>query len=672
MPDRSAPEARSAGGPHGRVDPAPLVERFRAVRSRSTWLCEPLATEDYVLQCMTEASPTRWHLAHTTWFFERFVLQEHAPAYDAARRALLLPLQLVLPGARPDAPRRTAGSSPARPSSEVLRLPARDRRAARGLPGARRRADPRARRAARDPGLQPRAAASGADAHRPQVQPLSAIRCCRPTGELDDGGVRVRRPRRPRWISLRGRHPRRSARDGPAFHFDNEGPRHEVLLRPHRPASPARRRTREFLAFVEDGGYERPELLARPGLRPRSATRRWTHPLYWFRQDGALDGVHAGRRRAPRPRRAGLPRQLLRGRRLRPLGGSPAAHRGGVGGGGRGRADPGQLPRRRPRFRTVPAAPGARASQQLFGDVWEWTSSAYVGVPGLPARRPAPSASTTASSCATSTCCAAAPARPRGTTCAPPIATSSRRTPAGSSPASDWRRTRDVSDDQSIELIDLHPPHADLADGGPARACAASPKTLPCKLFYDKRGSELFEAICELPEYYPTRTEIEILRRFMGEITAVLGPPRPAHRARQRREHQDAAPARRPRGPRLLRARSTSPRNTSGEAAERIHARLPRAPGAARLRRLPAAHPTCRSPRDPPARHVVFFPGSTIGNFHPAEAREFLDRMADLAGPDGGLLIGVDLRKKPADPRRGLRRQPGASRRSSTSTSCAG
>ena len=58
-----------------------LLTRYRAVRDQTMRLCEPLAIEDYVLQCMTEASPTRWHIAHTTWFFERFILQEHVPGY---------------------------------------------------------------------------------------------------------------------------------------------------------------------------------------------------------------------------------------------------------------------------------------------------------------------------------------------------------------------------------------------------------------------------------------------------------------------------------------------------------------------------------------------------------------------------------------------------------------
>ena len=83
----AASEARSmptAAAPHaaGDSDPAALLERYRTVRAFTEWLCEPLAVEDYVIQTMPDVSPTKWHLAHTTWFFETFLLQAHAPGYE--------------------------------------------------------------------------------------------------------------------------------------------------------------------------------------------------------------------------------------------------------------------------------------------------------------------------------------------------------------------------------------------------------------------------------------------------------------------------------------------------------------------------------------------------------------------------------------------------------------
>ena len=103
-----------------------LVERFRAVRRLSETLCEPLEPEDYVVQSMPDASPTKWHLAHTSWFFETFVLAPNLPGYRPFRPRFRLPVQLVLQRRRrADRPARSAGCSPARPSARCYRYRAR-------------------------------------------------------------------------------------------------------------------------------------------------------------------------------------------------------------------------------------------------------------------------------------------------------------------------------------------------------------------------------------------------------------------------------------------------------------------------------------------------------------------------------------------------------------------
>lgn len=201
-----------------------------------------------------------------------------------------------------------------------------------------------------------------------------------------------------------------------------------------------------------------------------------------------------------------------------------------------------------------------------------------------------------------------------------------------------------MSSTDSIELVDMHPPHADLAEET-LRGLSGEQKTLPCKLFYDKRGSELFEAICELPEYYLTRTEISILRRFMDEITRALGP-----RVQLIEPGSGAGTKTRLLLDALEDPVSYVPLDISKEhlraVAESIHRDYPDL----------QVQPVCADfvqpihvpdPARPPERRVVFFPGSTIGNFHPEEARAFLDHLADLAGPGGGLLIGFDRRKSP-------------------------
>jgi dimethylhistidine N-methyltransferase len=175
---------------------------------------------------------------------------------------------------------------------------------------------------------------------------------------------------------------------------------------------------------------------------------------------------------------------------------------------------------------------------------------------------------------------------------------------------------------------------------------AAARKTLPCKWLYDARGSALFERICELPEYYPTRTELGILEAHAGEMAARMG-------ARCLLVEYGSGSSRKTR---LLLDRLEAP-------AGYVPVDISRAALAESARALSAAYPelevlpVCADyaepvelprPRRPPARRAVFFPGSTIGNFTPPEAQRFLARMSRVAGPEGGILIGADLRKAPA------------------------
>src|SRR6516162_10649982 len=168
-------------------------------------------------------------------------------------------------------------------------------------------------------------------------------------------------------------------------------------------------------------------------------------------------------------------------------------------------------------------------------------------------------------------------------------------------------------------------------------------KAIPCKYFYDERGSALFEEICELDEYYLTRTELAILRSHAGEMAAALG--------------EDCELIEFGSGSglktQLLLAQLRQPRaylpvDISAEPLARSARELAR-----RFPRL-EIHPVCAdftatvvlpemgSPR---ARRVVYFPGSTIGNFGPRAAERLLRSIARLVGDGGGLLIGFDLDK---------------------------
>jgi dimethylhistidine N-methyltransferase len=193
-------------------------------------------------------------------------------------------------------------------------------------------------------------------------------------------------------------------------------------------------------------------------------------------------------------------------------------------------------------------------------------------------------------------------------------------------------------------------------DSGPALASfrddvlaglMAERKVLQAKYFYDAAGSVLFDAICELPEYYLTRTELAIMQADVSDMVSSFGP-----------------------GPvRLVELGSGSSIKTRlvldalGErcveyvpvdiarehlelAARRLHNELPH------LR----VDPVCADFSEDfridagrgAARTVVYFPGSTIGNFHPHDARRLLGRMRRIAGEGGLVLVGIDLKKDPA------------------------
>jgi dimethylhistidine N-methyltransferase len=172
---------------------------------------------------------------------------------------------------------------------------------------------------------------------------------------------------------------------------------------------------------------------------------------------------------------------------------------------------------------------------------------------------------------------------------------------------------------------------------------ASRPRRLPCKYLYDRRGSDLFEAICELDEYYPTRTELEIFGASVSEMAQAIGPGALVV------EYGSGASVK----TRRLLAALDDPvglvavdiaESALRDSARRLRAEFPETeilPVVADFT-APVALPM---PRRRPQKRVIFFPGSTIGNFTRPDARSFLERQATLVGPGGGLLVGVDLKK---------------------------
>jgi len=196
-----------------------------------------------------------------------------------------------------------------------------------------------------------------------------------------------------------------------------------------------------------------------------------------------------------------------------------------------------------------------------------------------------------------------------------------------------------------VRLLDLEPPVDDLLSEALA-GLRSQPKSLPCKYFYDARGSELFEEITRLDEYYPTRTELGIMREHSASMARAVG--------------SDALVVELGSGSGLKTKRLL---RSLDRPAGLILVDISREALIASARSLAGDFPeldvlaVCADytqsfelpmPRRIPRRVVGYFPGSTLGNFSRAEAERFLSGVARMVGKGGGLLIGVDRVKDPA------------------------
>ena len=194
-----------------------------------------------------------------------------------------------------------------------------------------------------------------------------------------------------------------------------------------------------------------------------------------------------------------------------------------------------------------------------------------------------------------------------------------------------------------IRFHDLHPTEADFRREV-LTGLRERPRRIAPKFFYDERGSKLFDAITEAPEYYVTRTESEILQQRADEIARTVGSgglllePGGGSCAKVRILLEGLEPC--------AYVPMDISRNHLRMAAEEVAADFP-------WLEVHAAHTdfTRRMevpPTAPDGPRVAFFPGSSIGNFDPEHAVDFIAAVADLVGPGGHFLIGVDLRKEKA------------------------
>ena len=598
-------------------------ERYRAVRQASEALTRALTPEDQLAQSMPDASPTKWHLAHTTWFFETF---------------------LITP--------RVAGYKPFDPrfgylfNSYYEALGPRQPRPERGLLTRPSQADVIAYRRHVDDAMD-RLLAGGADdfadlldlglAHEEQHQELILMDILhlfaqsplKPAYAPPRSAPWTPAPDAQRFVGFEGGLVE-IGHGGPGFAFDNETPRHKVWLEPFELAD--RLVTNgEWLRFMADGGYARPELWLSEGWA-RARDEGWTAPLYWQEAD---DGWQVMTLHGLRPLDLAAPVSHVSfyeaeayaawaGARLPTEAEWEHAAQGlPVQGNflGSGRLD------------AVAPPPGA-GLRQMFGDLWEWTRSAYSPYPGF---RPAGGAVGEYNGKFM-----AGQFVLRGGACVTPHGHTRESYRNFFYPHQRWmfaglRLARDLAPAKGVPSSEESDFARDVLAG-----LARPQKAVPPKYFYDAEGSRLFEAITELAEYYPTRTEVALLRRSAKEIAALI----PAGAAlvefgsgasTKTRILLDAAPQVGVYAPIDI---SQSALDEAAASIRRDYPKLPVAPltdDFTNALNLPSAV------RGRPV--VGFFPGSTIGNFTPAEARDFLAGARHLLGEGASFLVGIDLVK---------------------------
>ena len=357
---------------------AHLARRYVEVRGLSETLASPLSPEDQQVQSMPDVSPTKWHLAHVTWFFETFLLSPHLPGYEPFDPAFGYLFNSYYEGVGARHPRPDRGLLSRPPVSEVIAYRAH-------VDGAMGRLF---ETLSDDAWAEPAELIELGLNHEQQHQELLL---------MDIKHVLSRNPLRPAyrprnareaaaapemgWVEQEGGLGRLGD-EGTGFAFDNERPRHRVVLEDFRLADRAVTNG-EYRAFVEDGGYRDPLLWLADGWATVQA-EGWEAPLYWRETDGerseftlagevpldhdapvchvshyeaAAYATWAGKRlpteaewEAAAPGVDEENANLLAADRLH-----PAAANGN----------------------------GRSATRQMIGDVWEWTASPYVAYPGF-------------------------------------------------------------------------------------------------------------------------------------------------------------------------------------------------------------------------------------------------------------------------------------------------
>ena len=582
---------------------------FRIVRAAMPVLAEGLSAEDLAAQSMPDCSPGKWHLAHTSWFFEAMILGEE-PGYrpvDPRFQTLFNSYYEAL-GPRVDRPARGLMTRPS--LDEVLAYRREiDRRMTRWLGEG--PTDPRRlylftlglhhdqqhqelflmdllNLMSRSP-LDPAAYET-----EPRARPAQQARGG--TTQFDGGLVEV-------------------GHDGAGFAFDNEGPAHRVWLEPYALANDLVSNA-DWIGFIDDGGYARPELWLSDGWATVQA-EGWDAPLYWHR-DGEEWTAMGLTGRTPVDPTAPV-------RHLSFYEADAYARRAGK-----------RLPTEAEWEHALRCRP--EAFSNAFGEVWQWTVSAYAPYPGFQ-----PTEGT------------ASEYNGKFMANQMVLRGSSFATPEGHARVSyrnffyshqRWAFTGlRLAEDAPVPLVRA------TDQGETARfrrdliaGLSRSPKVASPKWFYDAEGSRLFEAITRLPEYYPTRQEAALLRRVAPDWAARFGPDAAlvefgSGASEKTRIVLDAASD----------LGAYVPIDISADALDAAARRIAEAYPALAVTPLVGdfLHLGALPAGIGKGRRVGFFPGSTIGNLERDEAIAFLTAARGLLGPDALFILGVDLVKAP-------------------------
>jgi dimethylhistidine N-methyltransferase len=580
-----------------------LADQYRRIRWRTETLAAPLSPEDQAAQSMPDASPTKWHRAHTTWFFETFLLTPFLAGYEVFDQSFGYLFNSYYEAMGPRQPRPQRGLL-TRPSTQAV--------------GAYRTHVDAAMVRLLDGPLTPeiRERLELGLAHEEQHQELILMDILHlfaqsPLSPAYQPGAAARRQDAGplRFHRFAGGLVEIGMGEG-GFAFDNERPRHKTYVAPFRLAD--RLVTNgEWLAFIEAGGYAQADLWLSEGWS-KVQEEGWEAPGYWRREaDGAWTTMTLRGRHAVDPNAPVLHVSYF----------EAAAFAAWTG-------------RRLPteaEWEAAATASGPSTLRQLYGAAWQWTASAYSAYPGF---KPGPGA--------------LGEYNGKFMVSQMVLRGGCEATPCGHTRAS-YRNffhpdkrwmfggVRLADDDRLSEVTPGNGFLDEVISG-----LSASPKTLSAKYFYDAEGSRLFEQICELPEYYLTRTETALLRQIAPEIAARI--PNGAvlvefgsGASTKTRIVLDAAPQIAVYAPIDI-----SP-SALDAAATSLRADYPD------LKVAPLVDDFTKAMRLPEGAQghtpVGFFPGSTIGNFAPGEAEALLRGARELLGPGSLFMVGADVAK---------------------------